>query len=63
MLLSNTSSSCLYGLRYDAGLVSYCLPVGEAYMKALQIAREINHKVKNVNAMRLSNMHVCFREA
>ncbi|XP_039121928.1 probable enoyl-CoA hydratase 2, mitochondrial [Dioscorea cayenensis subsp. rotundata] len=26
------------------GLVSYCLPVGEAYMKALQIAREINHK-------------------
>ncbi|KAJ0970688.1 hypothetical protein J5N97_018647 [Dioscorea zingiberensis] len=26
------------------GLVSYCLPVGEAYMKALQIARDINQK-------------------
>ncbi|OAY78458.1 Methylglutaconyl-CoA hydratase, mitochondrial [Ananas comosus] len=38
------------GRRFDAiealsmGLVNYCVPAGEAYQKALQIAREINQK-------------------
>lgn len=35
-------------LRIDfvAGLVNYCVPDGEARLKALEIARDINHKVK-----------------
>lgn len=28
------------------GLVNYCVPTGEAYQKALQLAREINQKVR-----------------
>ena len=31
---------------YDAGLVNYCVPAGEAHVKALEIARHINQKVK-----------------
>lgn len=27
------------------GLVNYCVPAGEAYTKALEIAQEINQKV------------------
>lgn len=36
-------------LRIDfiAGLVNYCVRDGEARLKALEIARDINHKVGN----------------
>lgn len=30
---------------FMAGLVNYCVPAGKAYMKALQIARDINQRV------------------
>jgi enoyl-CoA hydratase/carnithine racemase len=30
---------------FDAGVVNYCVPGGEAYQKALELAREINEKV------------------
>lgn len=29
----------------SAGLVNYCVPAGEAHLKALEIARNINEKV------------------
>lgn len=32
---------------FFAGLVNYCVPAGEARQKALEIARDINHKVNN----------------
>lgn len=32
-------------IKYLAGLVSYCVPSGEAHEKALHIARDINQKV------------------
>lgn len=31
---------------YAAGLVNYCVPAGEAHIKALEIARDISQKVK-----------------
>ena len=31
---------------YAAGLVNYCVPAGEAHLKALEIARDVNQKVK-----------------
>jgi hypothetical protein len=31
---------------YVAGLVNYCVPAGEAHRKALEIARDVNQKVK-----------------
>ena len=31
---------------YMAGVVNYCVPAGEAYQKALELAREINQKVR-----------------
>ena len=30
---------------FGAGLVNYCVPAGEAYSKALAVARDINEKV------------------
>lgn len=30
-----------------AGVVNYCVPAGEAYQKGLELAREINQKVRN----------------
>jgi methylglutaconyl-CoA hydratase len=30
-----------------AGVVNYCVPAGEAYQKALELAREINQKVRS----------------
>lgn len=33
-------------IKFNAsGLVNYCVPAGEAYAKALEIAKEINQKV------------------
>ena len=32
---------------YMAGVVNYCVPAGEAYQKALELAREINQKVRS----------------
>lgn len=29
-----------------AGLVNYCVPAGEARLKALELARDINQKVR-----------------
>lgn len=32
---------------YVAGLVNYCVPAGDAHLKALEIARDVNQKVKS----------------
>lgn len=42
-----------------SGLVNYCVPAGEAHQKALEIAREINEKVRlncAVGAVKLSSV-------
>lgn len=31
---------------YAVGLVNYCVPAGEAHLKALEIAQHINQKVQ-----------------
>ena len=35
---------------FMAGLVNYCVPAGKAYIKALQVARDINQKVGDMLA-------------
>lgn len=47
LLLLYSYPSDIYYCIYETGLVNHCVPAGEAYLKALQVAREMNEKVGN----------------
>ena len=45
---------------FGAGLVNYCVPAGEAYSKALAVARDINEKVSPWDTYHAECDTVCF---